>query len=197
MALVPKRWYAQPTANERNNYVEIDARKSGLFAWLLALFRIDPTFSMAVNHRRVFYQASSFTGYRKVILPIDSISSSYFGYYRPWKAAIFIGIMSMAIATKVGEGGHYKWALIAFGVGLLLAIVYYIFNKELLIGLTDCTGEDYSLVLKRSAIGNQEINEKQMELVTSIVLTVIDTQKASKEIRSLPGIVRPEALPQR
>src|SRR4051812_37546138 len=93
MALVPKEWYAQATANERNNYIEIYARKSGLFAWLLALFKIDPTFWMAVNHRRVFYQAASFSGYRKVILPIDSIAASFFGYYRPWKAALTIIIL--------------------------------------------------------------------------------------------------------
>lgn len=193
MALVPKQWWAAATANERNNYVEILARQSGLFAWLLALFRIDPTYLMAINHRRVLYEAASFSGYRKVVLPIDSISSSYFGYHRPWKAALSIGFLALMIAGAISEAGYTLWSLATFGLGILVAIVYYLLNKELLIGLTDVTGTDYALVLKRSVIGNQEINEQQMELVTTIVLTVIDNQKASKLVSPLGSPRAPDA----
>jgi hypothetical protein len=53
----------------------------------------------------------------------------------------------------------------------------------LLIGIRDETGEIYELVLKRSVLDNQEINEAQMELVTSIVTAVIDSHIE----QTLPG----------
>ena len=191
MALVPKQWYADANPNERNNYVEILARNSGLLAWLLALLRIDPTYFLSINHRRLVFQTASFTGYRKVIIPIDSISSSYYGYHKPWKQAVGIFFMALLaggqiITASIGnardaDGPGVLW----FGVGivllgLLIAVIYYFLNKQLVIGITDNNGADHEMVLKKSVIENKEINEQQMELVTRIVLTIIDNQKAQK-----------------
>lgn len=181
MALVPKQWYANVKANERSNYVEILARQSGFFAWLLALIKVDPTFFMSISHQRVVYQASNLMGYKKVILPIDSISSSYFGYHKPWFTAISIFVFSIMLGTAVMDATQTAmWGMLAMLIGLVIAVAYYFLNKELLIGITDNNGSSYSLILKRAVIENQEINEQQMELVTRILLTVIDNQKARK-----------------
>lgn len=181
MALVPKQWYASTSPNERNNYVEILARKAGFIAWLLALIKVDPTFFMSVGHRQVVYQASNLMGYQKIILPIDSISSSFFGYHKPWKAAIAIFFVSIAIGSTIIDATHSAFGgMMAMLIGLIIAVVYYFLNKELLIGITDNNGDRYALILKRSVLDGQEINEQGMELVTRIVLTVIDNQKAQK-----------------
>jgi hypothetical protein len=183
MTLVPKRWYADAKPNERHNYVEIEARDAGLFGWLLALLKINPTFFIGVGATQAVYQATSFTGYRKVILPIDSISSSFFGYYKPWKAAISLFMVFFAGAYLLISFNEIGAGLGVLTAGMLIAMLYYFLNKELLIGLTDNIGRDYSLVLKKSVIGNQEINEQQMELVTRILLAIINDQKSRKQAR--------------
>jgi hypothetical protein len=174
MALVPKSWYASATPNEENQYVSVVARESGFFAWLLALIKIDPTYRMSLNHNRFLYEASSLTGFRRVVLPVDSISSSYFGYHKPWKTALIIASFGVFIGVMLAEFSGTFGAAVGV-LSILFAIIYYFLNKELLIGVRDQTGQEYELVLKRSVLDNQEINEGQMELITSIVTAVIDS----------------------
>jgi hypothetical protein len=181
MALVPKQWYANATPNERNNYVEIWARKSGLIAWFLALIKVDPTYFMSVCHKQVVYQASSLTGYQKIIVPLDSVSSSFFGYHKPWKSSFAIFLIATALGSLVIDTSRSTTAgMLTMLAGFVIAVLYYFFNKELLIGITDNTGTRYALILKRAVLGNQEINEQQMELVTKIVINAIAAQKARK-----------------
>jgi hypothetical protein len=182
MALVPKSWYASPTPNAEQQYVSVVARESGLIAWLLALIKIDPTYRLTLSHTRLTYEASSMTGYRRVVVPVDSISSSYFGYHKPWKAALLIAIVGFSVGSAIIDHSGAVGASVII-LSLLAALVYYFLNKELLIGIRDETGENYELVLKRSVLDNQEINEAQMELVTSIVTAVIDSHIE----QTLPG----------
>jgi len=182
MALVPKSWYASPTPNTDNEYVSVVARESGLIAWLLALIKIDPTYRMSLSHTRLIYEASSLTGYRRVVVPVDSISSSYFGYHKPWKAAFLIVAIGFAVGSAIVEHAPSVGAVV-MALSMVVALLYYFLNKELLIGIRDETGADYELVLKRSVLENQEINEAQMELVTSIVTAVIDSHIE----QTLPG----------
>jgi len=189
MALVPKQWYADAKPNARNNYVEILARKSGFFAWFLALIKVDPTFFMSISQKQVVYQASNFVGYRKIVLPVDSISSSYFGYHKPWVAAIVIFLLSIMAGSAIFDATQQAmWGMLAMLIGLVIAVVYYFLNKQLLIGITDDTGSNYSLILKRSVIEGTDINEQQMELVTQIILTVVDNQKARKLVSPAPAV---------
>jgi hypothetical protein len=172
VALVIKKWYADVKPNANGNYVEISARESGLFAWFLSLIKIDPTYILHVSYDQILSQSSSFTGYKKIFLLTRSVSSSYFGYHKPWKAALAIGAISFflgsAIAPHSGFGG-----MTVMLIGFLIAAVYYFLNKELMIGFSEQNGDDYTWVLKRSAIEGKEINEQQLELVTSILNTLI------------------------
>jgi hypothetical protein len=173
MALVVKHFYADSKPNENGNYVEIAARESGLITWFLALIKIDPTYMMFVSYNEVMYQSSNFTGYKKIRVTTGSISSSFYGYYKPWKAAATIFSLFFMASIGIGQAGSIMTALITLLVGFLIAAVYYFLNKELLIGFSEVNGDRYSMVIKRSVIENKEISEVQLKLVTEIISTIL------------------------
>lgn len=97
MALVVKRWYADTKPNENGNYVEIAAREPGFFAWLLSLFKIDPSFFLNVGFDQVTFEKSNFTGYKKIVVTTENISSSFYGYHKPWVKAVSIFLITRRV----------------------------------------------------------------------------------------------------
>ena len=172
MALVIKKWYANTKPNTEGNYVEILARESGLIAWLLSLMKIDPTFFLQVSFTQVTFQSSNFQGFKKTVLPINHVSSSFYGYHKPWIKALFVSGFFLFIATAIGNSSSVA-ALITMLIGIAITVFYYLFNKELLVGFSDDGANNYSLILKRSMIENPEIKEVQMGVVVDIILTLI------------------------
>lgn len=175
MALVIKHWYADTKPNAAGNYIEISARESGLFAWFLALIKIDPSYFLYVSYDQILFQSSNFSGYKKVFLLTRSVSSSFFGYYKPWKAALAIFTIGFMLGSTIVSSSAV-FGLLTMLIGTGIAAAYYFLNKELLIGFSEMNGDDYALVLKRSIIEGKEIDEKQMELVTSILNTLIHSR---------------------
>ena len=175
MSLVIKHWYADTKPNAQGNYVEISARESGLFAWFLSLIKIDPSYFLYVSYDQILFQSSSFSGYKKVFLLTRSVTSSFFGYYKPWKTAATIFAIGFMLGSAVVQNSA-MFGLLTMLIGAVIAAVYYFLNKELLIGFSEQNGQEYALVLKRSIIEGKEIDEKQLELVTNILNTLIHSR---------------------
>lgn len=176
-ALVVKKFFVSPTPREDGVYIEIVGRQSGLIAWLFALLRIDPTLEMRVRYTKVEYLVSNFTGFTRAVLPIESVSSVYFGVSRPWKKAmgwLLFFIFLAYIAAELGSTGGAVGLLL---VGLVVAIWVFVYNRLRLIGFNDVTGETYHLLLKRSVIEGQEISEEKLDEITRIVLALLDEHK--------------------
>jgi hypothetical protein len=148
-----------------------------LIAWLFALMRIDPTLEMRVRYTKVEYVVSNFTGFTRTVLPIESVSSVFFGVHRPWKKALGWLLFFIALAYGAAEFGSTSGTLGLLVFGLIVAILVFVFNRLRQIGFTDVTGEDYALVLKRSVIEGQEISEQQLDEITRIVLALLDAHK--------------------
>ena len=129
MALVIKHWYANTTPNSSGNYVEIAARKSGLIAWLLALFKVDPSFFLYVAYDQITFERSNFAGYKKIVVTTENVSSTFYGYSKPWVQAASIFMIFLMIAVGLAQGSAFG-AFITLIVGLIIAIVYYLLNKE-------------------------------------------------------------------
>jgi len=173
MALVVKKFYADTTPNSAGNYVEIEARQSGLIAWVLSLLQIDPTFFMQVSYNEIVYQATTLAGYRKTLITTGSVSSSFYGYHKPIKEALIIVGLSLFFGYSLGKSDNVLAGLFLVLIGLIVAVIYYFLNKKLSIGFSEINGDDYGLLLKRSVIENTEINEEQMKFVADIISTVL------------------------
>lgn len=182
MALVIKKFFVSNEPREDGVYVEIQARQSGFFSWLFALFGLDPNYSLSILFDKVIYQASSLNGFHKVILPIQSVSSIYFGTVRPWGKALFWFLLFVGGAYAAAEMGETNWVVFSVVAGLIIAILVYILNRELTIGVTEVTAATYPLVLKRSVIEGQEISEAKLAEISQIFVALLDAHKAAERL---------------
>lgn len=175
--LVVKKFFHSATPREDGVYVEIVGRQSGLIAWLFALLKIDPTLEMRVRYTKVEYMVSNFSGFHRVVLPIESVATIFFGVSRPWVQALTWLFLFMAGAWVAAELGSTAAVAGLILVGLLLAILVFVLNRQRTIGFTDVTGETYRLVLKRSVIEGREITEQTLDEISRIVLALVDEHK--------------------
>lgn len=176
-ALVVKKFFHSATPREDGVYVEIVGRQSGLLAWLLALLKIDPTIEMRVRYTKVEYMASSVSGFNRVVLPIESIASVFFGVSRPWLSALFWLSIFLAGAYVAAEAGSTPAVIGLILVGIVVSVLIFILKRERVIGFTDVTGEDYQLTLTRSVIEGKEITEQTLDEISRIILALVDEHK--------------------
>jgi len=179
MALVVKRFFVSNVPREDGAYVDILARESGLLAWLFALLKLDPNYSLTVLFDKIHYESSSIRGFTRVILPIQSVSSIYFGTARPWAKALAWFLLFVSLAYAAAQFGQTLAVALLVLVGVLASILVFIFNRELLIGVTEHTGADYELKVKRSAIEGQEISEERLAEIARIFMALVDAHKSA------------------
>lgn len=158
MALVIKKWSASSTPDAAGNYVDILGREGGLISWLLSLLKIDPTTSIQISDNLVLFSQGSLEGTEHRVIPMQSICSAYYGYKKPWKEALVLGLILMPL----------------FGLGLLVGPLYYFLNKTLTVGVVENSGWVGGFAFKRSVIEGQNITEKQAHEVIAIVRTLIE-----------------------
>lgn len=179
--LVIKEWKAaNESVDADGNYVTITGRQGGLIAWLLALMKVDPITSIKVSPERVEFVTSSLSGTEHRMIPILSVCSTYFGYYKPWKSALaffivlsFIAVQ-IAIIAKSGLG-----AFVAFMLGIVIALVYYYLSRTLTLGIVEHSGVVSGIKFKRSVIEGVEIDPKQGAYICKIVQFLIEARRAN------------------
>ena len=162
MALVLKKWYASSSPNADGNYVHLVGREAGLFAWLLSLLGIDPTTEVEIKDDLIVFSAGSLSGKERRVIPMRSVCSAYYGYEKPWKAALVIGLLLMPF----------------FFLGLLVGPLYYVLNKKLSVGIVEMSGWIGGFAFKRSVIEGQNIDEQKAYEVINIVRVLIEKKTA-------------------
>ncbi len=162
-AYVIKSWKASPVPiDETGAHVKIVGRAGGLFSWLLAQLGIDPTVSITVLTNKVLYEQGSLSGSIKRVVPMSKMSSTFYGYTKPWKEAVVIGIVCGMLTF---------WM---FGLGAILGLVYYYLNKTLTLGIVEVGGIVSSIDFKRSVIEGQRIDEPEARAVCDIIESLVD-----------------------
>jgi hypothetical protein len=162
-AYVIKRWQAssQPI-DEAKNYVVLEGRAGGIISWLLSLIKISPIVKMEINSDRILFHEGSLEGDYSRIIPLENISSTFYGYTKPWKEALILGIVLGAMT---------------FGIGLIVGVIYYFLNKHLTIGFVEVSGVITGIAFKRSVIEGQNIDETQARIVAETTQQLIDIRK--------------------
>ncbi|HEC28232.1 MAG TPA: hypothetical protein ENI65_01400 [Gammaproteobacteria bacterium] len=162
MSLVIKKWYASDDANENSDFVHLVGRESGILSWLLSIFKIDPTSEIEIKDNLIKFTSSSLAGQEKRIIPLNSISSAYYGYEKPWKMALVLTVLLTPI----------------FFIGLIVGPLYYFLNKNLTVGVVEASGWVGSFSFKRSIIEGQNINEEEAYKVIEIIRSLIEAKTA-------------------
>lgn len=162
MSLVIKKWYAGDDTDENDNHVHLVGRESGLLSWVLSLFKIDATSEVEIKHNLIKFTSSSLAGQEKRIIPMNSITSAYYAYEKPWKTALFLTLLLMPL----------------YGLGLIVGPLYYVLNKNLTVAVVEASGWTGSFSFKRSIIEGQNINEEEAYHVIDIVRALIEAKTA-------------------
>lgn len=158
MALVLKKWAVSKSPNAAGNYVHLVGREAGLFAWLLSLLGIDPTTEVEIRENLILFTTGSLAGREKRVIPLKSVCSAYYGYEKPWKVALVIGVLLMPF----------------FFIGLLAGPLYYFLNKQLTVGVVETSSWVGGFSFKRSVIEGQNIDENKAYEVIDIIRSLIE-----------------------
>ena len=181
-ALVIKSWRADTKPiDENNNYVSIVGREGGLIAWILSKVAVDPTTTITIGSERLEFSSASLSGTESRIIPLESISSSYYGYYKPWKQSVglFFIFLFMAMSFSRGSGamGGLMIFLITAGIGAVIAALIYYLNRTLTLGFVEQSGVVSGIRFKRSVIENIDINQEQSKMVCLLVQRLIESKQ--------------------
>ena len=144
------------------NYVIVEGRAGGLLSWLLSLVKISPIVKMEINGNRILFNQGSLEGNATRIIPLENISSTYYGYTKPWKEALILGVVLGALT---------------FGIGTIIGVIYYFLNKHLTVGFVEVSGVVNAIAFKRSVIEGQNIDENQAQAVIELTQQLIDARK--------------------
>jgi hypothetical protein len=162
MALVIKKWYAASTPNADGNFVHLVGREAGIFAWLLSVIGLDPTTEVQIKNNLIIFTSASLSGRSTRVIPMQSLTSAFYGYEKPWKEALAITLVLLPV----------------FFIGLLVGPLYYFLNKTLAIGVVEASSWSGGFAFKRSVIEGQNIDEKQAYKVIDIVRALIEQRSA-------------------
>lgn len=159
MALVIKSWNVNPDATAGQPYVRIVARESGLISFVLSLVGIDATTTFVVTSRHIEYERGSLSGLERSITPMNHVSSTYYGRFKPWKSALAIAAISIPLITAFGLGL----------IGIFIAGLYYFLNRELTLGFMADSGKSSGLIFKPSVIEGQDIKEEALRNIIALI----------------------------
>lgn len=189
--LVLKKWAAETTpVDQDGNYIVISGRESGLLAWFLACVGIDPTTTMKVSQKRIEFKSSSLSGTSNRMLLPQGVSSTYYGYHKPWKKALGLFIVFLwlfgsligSLASSVGPRNLVLGIVFSVATSLFISLLYYFLNRTLMIGIVENSGLVNGIMFKRSVIENINIDERQARYVCELTQSIIETVQNKESI---------------
>lgn len=185
--LVVKQWYVSNVPRADGSYLSISGRRSGLVGWLLSVLGLDPTITLSITDKKITLHTTSIGGISNRITPLGTVSSSSFGYSKPWLGSLLVWLLSFpfffALFSFVMEKlGFYSLAesfislLLSAGVAFLLAQYYFRYNKSLTLGYVELSGVAAQIRFKPSVIEGVNIDERQAEYAAKVMQHLIQVR---------------------
>ena len=170
-AFVIREWEVAERPNAEGEYVRIRGRKSGLVSWFLALIGIEPTVKIRVTDACFFFEVGSWSGRSTRAIPLPKISSIFHGYVKPWKEALSLLVVLLGISWNMSNSAGLLALLVLLSA--VIALVYYVLNKTLILGVFEVGGVFSGIAIKSSVIEDKKLDASDAEQVGNIVQTLI------------------------
>ena len=168
---VIKSWKAQDRPIEgTDSFVKIEGRASGLLSWLLNLLKISPTVTLHVSEDKITFEEGSLEGSVIYHTPLENTCSTFYGYTKPWKQALVVGVLVGVITF---------WLM--FIPGIIAGLLYYYLKKTLTLGYTDKGGFKHAISFERSVIEGQNIDEVEAGRVCTIMQRLADARRPNAQ----------------
>lgn len=175
--IVLKSWRANKGPDSKGYFISINGREGGLIAWFLALVKIDPTTTLKVNMNRVEFIVASLAGTDNRLIPLNNISSTYYGYHKPWKIALGIILTFVGLGSAAAQSGGFVAGLFTVLIGIAIALVYYFLNRSLTIGIVEISGVVSGIAFKRSVIENIDVDENQAKYACDLIQALVERKQ--------------------
>jgi hypothetical protein len=175
--LVIKKWAVNTRPiDDKGTFISITGRKAGFVSWLLSVLRIDPVTSINVSVSRLEFKSASLAGTEHRVIPLESISSSFYGYHKPWKEAGAIIGLAFFLGSMLAKEGNGSAFLLCLMLGIGIAAVYYFLNRSMTLGFIEVSGHASAIQFKRSVIEGIDINEEEARKVCELTQKLIESK---------------------
>lgn len=181
--LVIQEWRASNEPDADGRFVHIRGRSAGVFSWLLSALSLDEDISVAVFEGRVEFEESSLFGKKRIMIPLSSLSSTEYGYHKPWKGAVivfFIAVILIAAVLAVNGSNGAASTIVGLVIGALVSTVFYVLNRSLRLGFLEHSGRASGIQFKKSIIENMQISEVQAGYVCLLIQSLIENMNTRK-----------------
>ena len=169
-ALVVKKWEVDAGADIP---VRIEARRSGVVAWLMSLLKLDATTVLELHRNHVSLSEGSLAGQLREIVPLTGASNIGTGYLKPFGYVVAaVGCAFWAIVALLSEDAS-GWAVVlrlAFAIGF--AVLYFL-NRCLVLYVIPVSNSPIQIAVKRSVIEGVDVNEASAQKVIDLMVDAI------------------------
>lgn len=180
-AYVIKSWNVNVKPDSNGSYITIVGRMAGLISYLLSICGIDPTVTLRVNSKNLFFTEGSLAGTKHNVIPLRNISSVLYGYHKPWQAMLVLLALGASLAFCLGNAAESGIvAFVVFAIFTVIALAYYALSKKLIIGVIGFGSETFQVVFKRSVIEGKNIDEENAKYVGQVLQSLMDMQYTHK-----------------
>jgi hypothetical protein len=175
---VIKYWrYGSKPVDEQGNYVHIVGRRAGLWGHLLTLLRVDPSVKLLVGLDRIEFREASLSGSHTRMIPLESLSSSFYGQHKPWRGALLLLAAFCVPGAVLLARNDLVPGLGLLITGLVVAVMRYFLHNTLELGLQEVGGKVSSIRFKSITIESVEINEQQTRQVCKVMQRLVDAKR--------------------
>ena len=169
-ALVVKKWKVDVDADVP---VRIEARRSGIMAWLMSLLKLDSTTVLELHGNHVSLSEGSLAGQLREIVPLTGASNIGTGYLKPFGYVLAaVASAFWAIVALLSEDAS-GWAVVlrlAFAIGF---VILYFLNRCLVLYVIPVSNSPIQIALKRSVIEGVDVNEESAKKVIDLMVNAI------------------------
>lgn len=170
---VIKSWRVASEPDESGAYIDIKGRAPGLLSWFFSLMGIEPTVTLRVTAREFMMESGSWSGRIVNYVPLAKVSSIVHGFTKPWKEALIMLVVFIALAAGSAQAGGGGVAAGLFLIGIISSVLFYILNKKLTVAVFEVGGAISGLQIKRSVIEGKRLDQADAEQASGIITWLV------------------------
>lgn len=181
------------TVDDAGNYILIKGRQAGLFGFILAKFKLGGTITLSISGESITWWGTSIFGTARLTIPLENCCSTCYGYGRPLKSAIVLGIISATILGALGRlmannvQSQATAVILGALAGIILGIIYYLLKKTLFISFVEMSGHESGAMFSGSFIEGIVVDEKSVSYVVTLTQALIDARVTARAIVNPPS----------
>ncbi|MGB0585207.1 MAG: hypothetical protein ACPGQC_00465 [Limisphaerales bacterium] len=181
-AMVISEWHVAYQPNSSGAYVSIRGRQAGLLSWILSILGVERGVRLEADTKHIKFKEGDMGGSSTRVIHLDSISSTYYGFKKPWAEAIVIIWLLGGALWGIGGAliGGTLGSLIGGIVAVGIAALYYFLNKRMTVGIVEHSGVQSQLVFKRSVLEGLKLDEASSAQASDVLQWLMDAARTGK-----------------